>query len=78
MDLEIEKNKQYYPLSNILFHVQIPFLQDQIMSRLFHFVVTDLAVHLNNDFAELIMGPYLMQCIVVCGVNTWTIDSVFP
>jgi hypothetical protein len=55
LDLETERNKQYYPLDNILFYVQIPFLQDQIMSRKFHFVVTDLAVHLNNDFAELIM-----------------------
>ena len=56
LDLETERNKQYYPLDNILFYVQMPFLQEQIMSRKFHFVVTDLAVHLNNDFVKLIMG----------------------
>ena len=53
MDLEVEDNKKYYPLENVLFHVQIPFLNDQVMSRKFHFVVTDLAIHFNNDYLKL-------------------------
>lgn len=56
MELETEPNKQYYPLDNILFHVQIPFLNDQIMSRKFHFVIADLAIHFNNDFLKIVVG----------------------
>ena len=57
LDLEVDRHKEAYPLSNILFYVQIPFRHDQIMSRLFQFVVTDLGVHFTvSDYAELIMS----------------------
>lgn len=69
IDLETEANKQYYPLDNVLFHVQIPFLDYQIMSRKFHFVITDLGIHFNNDFINLIVGEF----IVVIATLKWAL-----
>ena len=58
MDLETEPHKQYYPLENILFHVQIPFLDGQILSRKFHFVIADLAIHFDNDFLKIVLRTF--------------------
>ena len=79
LDLELETNKAYYPLGNVLFHIQIPFRKGEIMSRKFHFMVTDLALHLNNDFLKLAQSAFssltlsllflctlLTLCILVC------------
>jgi hypothetical protein len=68
MDLETEPHKQYYPLENILFHVQIPFLDGQILSRKFHFVIADLAIHFDNDFLKIVlqhdMNYVLMEVVL--------------
>ena len=59
VDLETMEHKQYYPLDNVLFYVQIPFQEKQIMSRKFHFVIADLSVLFDNEFTELVMGTSL-------------------
>ena len=36
---------KYYPLRNILFYTQIPYMKEQVMSREFEFLIADVGIH---------------------------------
>lgn len=44
VDLHGLDKAELYPTVNALFYTPIPFLKDNVMSRLFHFLITDVAL----------------------------------
>lgn len=58
---EKEKHMQHYPLKNIVFYAQIPYLLDRVMSREFEFLLADLGLHfIFSQYLKEAMGKTLM------------------
>ena len=56
-DLDNLKMPEAYPVANVMFYTPIPFLKDNVMSRLFHFLITDLGINFKtSEFPRLMMG----------------------
>lgn len=71
LDIELEEKHllKHYPLENVVFFTQIPFIKDQVMSREFEFLLTDIGMH----FAE---SKYLKEmtsesCLRAGRVGAW-------
>lgn len=56
---EDPKKLKHYPLKNVIFYVQIPYMKKQVMSRDFEFLIADLGIHFT-------FSSYLMESISKC------------
>ncbi len=56
---ELEK-ADLYPTENALFYTPIPFLKDNVMSRLFHFLIVDLGISFKmSEYPRKLMSELL-------------------
>lgn len=56
---EKEKHMQHYPLKNVVFYTQIPYLHDRVMSREFEFLLADLGMH-------FVFSQYMKEAMGEC------------
>ena len=56
---EQQKHLPHYPLQNIVFYTQIPFLKNMVMSREFEFLLADLGLH-------FVFSQYLKEAVGEC------------
>ena len=57
LETEAKAIMKKYPLQNVLFYVQIPYIKDHVMSRLFQHLITDLGIQFSsNDYLKRLMG----------------------
>lgn len=62
---ENQKHLPHYPLQNIVFYTQIPFLKNMVMSREFEFLLADLGLH-------FVFSQYLKEAVgECCSIASW-------
>lgn len=65
LEMEAKATLKDYPLQNILFYTQIPYIKDHVMSRLFQHLITDLGIQFSStDYIRRLMGNVAVPCIV--------------
>lgn len=56
LEMEAKATLKDYPLQNILFYTQIPYIKDHVMSRLFQHLITDLGIQFSStDYIRRLM-----------------------
>ena len=59
LEKESAQRMQLYPLGNVVFYTQIPYIKSHVMSRLFQFMVADLGIQFtSSDYPERLMSKY--------------------
>lgn len=57
IEKEEQKMLKHYPLKNVVFYTQIPYLKKQVMSREFEFLLADLGMHFaSSNYLKEMMG----------------------
>ena len=65
MGIEQEERK-HYPLENVVFYTQVPFVKAHVMSREFEFLLADLGFHFtHSDYLKEVVGE-LIDPVFVC------------
>ena len=55
---------RHYPLENVIFYTQIPYIKTHVMSRMFQFLLTDMGLKFStSDYLALIESESL---IILC------------
>ena len=66
LEKESAQRMQLYPLGNVVFYTQIPYIKSHVMSRLFQFMVADLGIQFtSSDYPERLMSKYTQVSIPV-------------
>lgn len=66
-----------YPPENALFYTPIPFMKNNVMSRLFHFLITDMGLNFKTSaYPRSLMGKNFIDKYYVF-IFKWT-DLYFP
>ena len=67
LEKESAQRMQLYPLGNVVFYTQIPYIESHVMSRLFQFMVADLGIQFtSSDYPERLMSKYTQVSFPVC------------
>lgn len=48
LDVSSPETLRHYPLKNVVFYTQIPHIKNQVMSRMFHFLLTDMGLKFSS------------------------------
>lgn len=61
VELDMLEKPEYYPLENVLFFTPIPYIKDQVMSRLFHFLIADIGFSfVSSDYSKKVMSKSIV------------------
>lgn len=67
IELDTLEKPEYYPLENVVFYTTIPFITNQVMSRLFHFLIADVGISfVSGDFTKKIMSMFFISLCCEC------------
>lgn len=59
LERESTQRMQLYPLGNVIFYTQIPYIKSHVMSRLFQYMVADLGFQFtSSEYPERLMRKY--------------------
>ena len=59
LERESTQRMQLYPLGNVVFYTQIPYIKGHVMSRLFQYMVADLGFQFtSSEYPERLMRKY--------------------
>ena len=59
LERESTQRMQLYPLGNVVFYTQIPYIKSHVMSRLFQYMVADLGFQFtSSEYPERLMRKY--------------------
>lgn len=57
---------RHYPLENVIFYTQIPYIKTHVMSRMFQFLLTDMGLKFStSDYLALIESESINMCVCV-------------
>ena len=55
---------RHYPLENVIFYTQIPYVKKHVMSRMFQFLLTDMGLKFStSDYLALIDSKSITTCV---------------
>ena len=61
VELDTLEKLEYYPLENVVFFTPIPFLKNHVMSRLFHFLITDIGISfVSSNYLKKVLGKSVL------------------
>lgn len=63
LEAESPERMQLYPIGNVVFYTQIPYINTHVMSRLFQFMVADLGIQFtSSEYPEKLMSECILKC----------------